>query len=230
MRFAKIIAALLAAMLLTSCSASNDRSADAVRQSGVLRIAVQESEQLCELSEFIAESMGVKPEYIQTDKDNALRMLDDGSADVAVGYFVKNDNPGLDYSMTIPFYSERVYAVCRSDEYHTALSELSGKLLGADSALFASVERQIMFESANGVLYCSAPDTAVEMLKNDELDAFLCLESKALELISESDGINCCIMTDIEPEEYCVVLSKSDTQLYGAVNGAIGKYLTEETK
>lgn len=230
MRFAKICSALLAAMLLTSCAAAKDRSADTVRERGALRIAVQESEQLYELSEFIAESIGVKPEYIQTDKDAALRMLSDGSADAAVGYYAKNDNPGLDYSMTIPFYSERVYAVCRSDEYYTALSELTGKLLGADSDLFYSVERQIMFESANGVLYCSAPDTAVEMLKNDELDAFLCLESKALELISENEGINCCVMPDIESEEYCVVLSKGDTQLYGALNGAIGKYLTEETK
>lgn len=230
MRLAKFTAALLSGILLTGCYAVNDSSADAVREKGALRIAVQESEQLYKLSEFITESLGVKPEYIQTDQFTALQMLSDGSADAAVGYYVRKDNPGLDYSMTIPFYSENVYAICPSDKYYTALSDLSGKLLGADSDLFDSVERQIMFKSANNTLYCSVPDTAVEMLKNNELDSFLCLEGDALKLISENDGINCCIMPDIEPEEYCVVLRKSDSQLYGAVNGAIGKYLTEETK
>lgn len=228
--FGRIAAALLAGALLTGCSAAKDSSADAVRESGMLRIAVQEDERLYELSEAIAESMGVKPEYILTDKAAALSMLFDGSADAAVGYYAKNDSPGLEYSMTIPFYSQRVYAVCRAEEYYTALSELSGSLLGADSELFDSVERQIALESAKGALYCSAADTAAGMLRNDELDAFLCLESRALALISENDGLRGYIMPDIEAEEYCVVVSKSDMQLYSAINSAIGEYLTEETK
>ncbi len=222
--FGRIAAVILAGVLLTGCSAK-DSSAEEVHSRGTLRIAVQD-ERLYELSEYIAVSMGVKPEYIIADKENALRMLADGKADAAMGYYSQNDNPGLEYSLTIPFDSERIYTVCAAEEFISAAAELNGRLLGADEALSESAERALAAVSADGRLYCSVAGSASEMLAQDELDAFLCLESKALELISADNDLRCYVMPDMEPEYYCAVVLRSKTQLYGEINGAIGEYLT----
>lgn len=227
--FRKIVAVFTAAVLLTGCSAARDVSADNVLHRGTLRIAVQDDERLNELSQFIAAQMGVQAECIPTDKQTALRMVSDGSADAAVGYYSKSDNPGLEYNLTIPFYTENIYAVCRADEHYTALTELSGMLLGADAELFDSVERQIAMESVGGKLYCTTGAAAAEMLQSEELDAFFCLESGALEIL-ENGTFRSCMMPDIRAEEYCVVVSRDKPQLYGAINGAVGEYLTEESK
>ncbi len=228
--FKKIVAVFTAAVLLTGCSAARDVSADKVLQRGTLRIAVQDDERLNVLSQYIAAQLGVQAEFIPTDKQAALQMVSDGSADTAVGYYSKSDNPGLEYNLTIPFYTERVYAICRADEHYTALAELSGMLLGADTELFDSVERQIAMESAGGKLYCTVGTTAAEMLKNEEIDAFFCLESRAMDFLDENGTFRCCIMPDIRAEEYCVIVSRNKPQLYGAINGAVGEYLTEENK
>ncbi len=223
--FVRIAAVILAGVLMTGCS-TKDSSAEDVHSRGMLCIAVQEDERLYELSQYIAASMGVTPEYFTADKENALRMLADGKVDVAVVYYSQNDNPGLEYSLTIPFDSERIYAVCAAEEFISATAELNGRLLGADEALSESTERTLAAVSAGGRLYCSVAGSASEMLAQDELDAFLCLESKALELISADDDLRCYVMPDVEPEYYCGVVLKSKTQLYGEINGAIGEYLT----
>ncbi len=219
----KISAYLLAAVLLTGCSAEN-RSAEQVRQRGTLRIAVQQEAQLSELSEHISRSLGAAPEYITADKQTALAMLSEGSADVAVGYYSESENPGLAYGMTTPFHIESIYAVCAEGEFISSFGELDGSLLGAEQTLPESTLRAISAGSADGVLYCTSPQSAGEMLLSGELEAFLCLESRAAELVQSTAGLRCYLLPDLQAERYCAVVLRENSQLYGEISSSIGEY------
>ncbi len=219
-----IFAALVAAALLTGCSAA-DGSADEIRQRGSLRIAVQSGDNLGGLSEHIAQSLGVTAEYVTADKETALVRLSEGSVDVAVGYFSEIEHPGLAFGMTTPFHIENIYAVCSAEEYISSLGELGGMLLGADTALPESTLRTVAAGSADGVLYCTAAQDASDMLLNGELNAFICHESRAAELVEATDGLRCYHLPDVQQERYCAVVLRENQQLYGEVNTAIGEYL-----
>ncbi len=219
-----ITASVVAALVLTGCSAG-EHSAEDIRQSGTIRIAVQDGDNLSALSEHIAESMDAVPEYISTDRQTALAMLSDGSADVAVGFYPESDNPGLAFGLTTPFYVESICAVCPAEEYITSFKELEGGLLGADETLRESIVREVTADSAAGTLYCSDPQQAAEMLLCGELEAYICPESRAAELVKSTEGLRCYLLPDIQAERYCAVVLRENAQLYGEVNIAVGEYL-----
>lgn len=222
--FAKIAALFLAAALTTGCSVG-DTSADRVRESGTVRIALQEDERLRELSQHIADSIGASPEFIVTNMDSALLMVHSGSADAAVGYYSENNDPGLDYSLTVPFFTESVYVVCDAEQFITGSEELSGLRLGAHEAVHRYCVSAIVGLSAEQMLYCTKADEASQMLRGDELDAFVCYEDAAYELISADDSLRCYMLPDIQPERYCAAVLRSNTQLCGEINTAIGEFL-----
>ncbi len=225
MKGLKIIFTFISAVaLLTGCS-SADRSADTLREQGSVTVALQQGYSLEGLSQYIADRLGAKPVYVSADKQAALTMLADGSADIAVGYFSESENPGLAFGLTVPFHTENIYAVCLEDEFVTSLAGLSGELLGADEQLSESTVRELSDASADGKLYCNSMAAASEMLKANELDAFICFESRAAELVQSSEGLRCYQLSDMQAERYCTVVLRENAQLYGEVNSAVGEYL-----
>lgn len=223
-----ILTAFLAGILLLSGCSAGDSSAEAVRGSGRLRVALtDEGGAFAEVSEAMADRLGVSVEYIYAaDKGQALDMVAYNRADVAVGYFHQNENPGLDYLLTYPFDSSNVYAVCRSGEYITSVAELSGSLLGAQDSLSYELSELIRRSSADSRLYCTDYTAAAEMLINGELDVFFCTEEQAELMLGMNGELRCFIPSDAESEKYCAVVLRTKRQLFGELNGAVGEYIT----
>lgn len=221
---ARLAAVLLSAVMLSGC-AVEDTSADRVRQSGALRIALVEGSELDELSEYIADSLGAAPEIITADKAEALTLIKTDKADVALGYYAESDNPGLEYSLTVPFHYKKVYAVVPADLFITGSGDLSGKQLGCDDTMEQDSINAIRLLSADEAIYRIEADTAAQMLKEESLYAYLCYEDMAFEMVDGDSELRCYIVEDIQPQRYCAAVMRENTQLCGEINTAIGTFL-----
>lgn len=219
-----LAAVFLTAALLTGCSVE-DTSADRVRQSGKVRIALEEGAELNGLSEYIADSLGVGSEVITVDKYKALSLVKSGGADIALGFYPESDNPGLEYCLSVPFHREYMYAVCPADITITASEDLSDKLLGCDVTMEKRSIREATMLSSKGRIYCEDAQAAVEMFGEESLYAFLCYEDEAFDMVSSDSTLRCYVLADIRPQNYCAVVMRENTQLCGEINTAIGTFL-----
>ena len=198
-------------------------------KSGKLRAAVTfELENSGEIAEYIANELGAPLEISKTDRSAALEMVASGRADIAVGAFSDSNDPGLNFLMTMPIAENRIYIVCGGDLSVTGTTDLTGKIVGASAELPESILRSLISVVADGNLICNNAKTAAELLKSGDINAYVCFEEEASELLSGNNELRCCIPADIEPERYGVVVSKSKTALFGAVNGIVGKMITGE--
>ena len=194
-----------------------------------LRAAVTfELENSGEIAEYIANELGAPLEISKTDRSAALEMISSGRADIAVGAFSDSNDPGLNFLMTMPIAENRIYIVCGGDLSVTGTTDLTGKIVGASAELPESILRSLISVVADGNLICNNAKTAAELLKSGDINAYVCFEEEASELLSGNNKLRCCIPADIEPERYGVVVSKSKTALFGAVNGIVGKMITGE--
>ena len=198
-------------------------------KSGKLRAAVTfELENSEEIAEHIAKELGVPLEISKTDRSAALEMVSNGRADIAVGAFSDSNSPGLSYLMTMPVAENRIYIVYGGDISVTGTIDLTGKIVGASEELPESILRSLISIVADGNLICNNAKSAAELLKSGDINAYVCFEKEARELLSGNNELRCCFPADIEPERYGVVVSKSKTALFGAVNGIVGKMITGE--
>ena len=223
----KKIALLICAavLILSGCGTTKEP----LLKSGKLRAAVTfELENSGEIAEYIANELGAPLEISKTDRSAALEMISSGRADIAVGAFSDSNDPGLNFLMTMPIAENRIYIVCGGDLSVTGTTDLTGKIVGASAELPESILRSLISVVADGNLICNNAKTAAELLKSGDIHAYVCFEEEAMELISGNNELRCCIPADIEPERYGVVVSKSKTALFGAVNGIVGKMITGE--
>lgn len=223
----KKIALLICAavFILSGCGTTKEP----LLKSGKLRAAVTfELENSGEIAEYIANELGAPLEISKTDRSAALEMVSSGRADIAVGAFSDSNDPGLNFLMTMPIAENRIYIVCGGDLSVTGTTDLTGKIVGASAELPESILRSLISVVADGNLICNNAKTAAELLKSGDINAYVCFEEEASELLSGNNELRCCIPADIEPERYGVVVSKSKTALFGAVNGIVGKMITGE--
>ena len=222
----KVVLIILAAVLLLSgCSEKNAP----LLKTGKLRAAItSELDNSREIAEYIANGLGAPLEVTKTDRETALDMLANGRADVAVGSFSESNDPGLNFLMTLPIAENKIYIVCGGEISVTSADDLLGKVCGASAKLPENILRTLIEMVSDGNLVCNNAQSAAEMLGSGDIQAYICFEDEALELISQNKSLRCCIPADINPERYSVLVQKNNTELFGAVNGVVGEMITGE--
>lgn len=223
----QFLAAIAAVLLLAALCGCRDMGDSArVRQDGVLRIAVVEGEELLSLAEFIAQDMGVQAEYhTAADRQGALELLKAGRADIAVAYFDRSY--GSDFDMTVAFGGSYIYAVTRGEEPCGSLAALSGKRLCADPQLDAVTLNSISAVSACDIDAAADIEAAAQQLSDGNIDAYLCAEESAFQMLSQNRGLRCGVITELDHVDYRVALI-SGSDLYAEVNAAVAKMTVEQ--
>lgn len=221
----KVLLLCAAGLLLCGCQAKEEP----LLITGKLRAAVtSELENSEEIAEYIAQGIDAPLEVIQTDRTTAAEMLSHGSVDIAVGGYSLSNDPGLNYLMTMPVAENKVYVVCGSGLNVTSKTDLTGIVTGASSELPESVLRSLEDLAADGKLVCDNAETAADLLADGELSAYVCFEHEALELIKGNKELRSCIPSDIDSEQYSVIVLKGNTDLFSAVNRVVGEMITGE--
>lgn len=214
-----------AALLLSGCKAQEEP----LLKYGKLRAAVtDELENSQEIAEYIANELSVPPEISHTDRNTAIDMVKNGAADIAVGGFSESNDPGLSFLLTMPVAENRIYVVCGGGVSVTSTSDLSEVVTGASAELSDIIRRSLASVAADGKLVCDDAETAAELFASGSIQAYVCFEEEALALLSENSSLRCCIPADIEAERYGILVLKSETDMFGAVNGIVGEMITGE--
>lgn len=222
-KFVLLISA--AVLLLSGCA----QQTEPLLKSGKLRAAVTfELENSSEIAGFIAKELGAPLDITKTDRSTALEMLSSGRADIAIGSFSSSNDPGLNFLMTMPIAENRIYIVCGGDLSVTSLTDLTGRVAGASAELPESLLRSLISMVTDGKLVCNNANAAAELLKSGDIHAYVCFEDEALGLLSENKELRCCIPADVDAERFGILVPKSKTALFGAVNGIVGKMITGE--
>ena len=212
-------------LLLSGCTTPKEP----MLKSGKLRAAITyELENSAEIAEYIAKELNAPLEITKADRSAALDMLSSGRADIAIGSFSDSNDPGLNFLMTMPIAENKIYIVCDGDISVTGTTDLMGRVAGASAELPESILRSLISIVSDGTLVCNNAKTAAELLKSGDIQAYVCFEEEALELLSENKELRCCIPVDIDAERFGILVPKSKTALFGAVNGIVGKMITGE--
>lgn len=212
-------------LLLSGCTTPKEP----MLKSGKLRAAITyELENSAEIAEYIAKELNAPLEITKADRSAALDMLSSGRADIAIGSFSDSNDPGLNFLMTMPIAENKIYIVCDGDISVTGTTDLMGRVAGASADLPESILRSLISIVSDGTLVCNNAKTAAELLKSGDIQAYVCFEEEALELLSENKELRCCIPADIDAERFGILVPKSKTALFGAVNGIVGKMITGE--
>lgn len=212
-------------LLLSGCTTPKEP----MLKSGKLRAAITyELENSAEIAEYIAKELNAPLEITKADRSAALDMLSSGRADIAIGSFSDSNDPGLNFLMTMPIAENKIYIVCDGDISVTGTTDLVGRVAGASAELPESILRSLISIVSDGTLVCNNAKTAAELLKSGDIQAYVCFEEEALELLSENKELRCCIPADIDAERFGILVPKSKTALFGAVNGIVGKMITGE--
>ena len=212
-------------LLLSGCTTPKEP----MLKSGKLRAAITyELENSAEIAEHIAKELNAPLEITKADRSAALDMLSSGRADIAIGSFSDSNDPGLNFLMTMPIAENKIYIVSDGDISVTGTTDLMGRVAGASAELPESILRSLISIVSDGTLVCNNAKTAAELLKSGDIQAYVCFEEEALELLSENKELRCCIPADIDAERFGILVPKSKTALFGAVNGIVGKMITGE--
>lgn len=216
----KIVSLFAAAVLfLSGCKAE-----EPLLKTGILRVAVTyELENTEEIAEKIANEMCVPYELIMIDNNEAQQILAEGSADIAIGRFSERENPNLAFRMTLPVAENRIYFICGKDMQFSTVAQLQGKSIGAGAQLPQTIRTSLLSVAMDKKFLCENAEAAAGMLKSGDIAVYVCFEDEALSLLSENNELRCCTPADIEPERYRVLIYGGNTDLFGAVNGVIGK-------
>lgn len=216
---------LAAVLLLSGCKTPTE----ALLKSGKLRAAITfELENSEEIAKYIASEIGAPLEISKAERATALEMVSNGRADIAVGAFSETNDPGLNFYMTMPVAEKRIYAVCTETLSVTGTEDLTGRVIGASAGLPESILRSLLSIVADGNLICNNAKNAAELLKKGDIQAYVCFENEARELLSGNAELRCCALSDVEPERFGILVSRSKPELFGAVNGIVGKMITGE--
>lgn len=193
------IAAAAAALLLAGCtspasqggSASEKSHLAQVLDSKKLRVAMipdnPPSSTLTSSGEWkgydvdiavkLAEALGAELEFLSTDGDNRLTMVQTDKADVAISTFTPNNERAKSIDFTIPYTSSGSLPLFLADSGIKSFRDLAGKSV--------SVARG---GSADTLFTARYPDT--EVVRFDSIaDAFLALKTGKVEALIEDNPI-----------------------------------------
>lgn len=240
-RLAGALGICLGVMLgVSGCSGSKTDVVEAIRQTGTLRVALVNTDSGFtsldgekpvgaepELAAFIAENLGVTAEFQVCSREEALEALAGNQADIALGCFVRSGAFAQDYRLSAVYGKGFCYVVTKRGDYVGTIGGLKQRNVGVDRNLS---------ESARGLLYSaeeisltdfSDSKAAAGALKEDVIQAYVCYEGQAKELL-ENEELQVQNLMNLNPEEYVIVAPAGSADLVSGIDVLIRQFLENQ--
>lgn len=206
---------------LMGCAKKED-PINRIKNAGELKVASwkqdQDGTRLCS---NIAESLGVSVSYVEVqDAKEALNMVEEKTADLAIGGIVTDQDLASDLSMSEPYIQEPWYVVTLRGDYSDSIAAFEGRILAVthevpDQAFrWTSEISDVDFVGVSG-------DMVEAALTQNALHGYLCLESEAVKLAAASDKIQVQNLIGGKPLTYGVVTRSEDSQLKAVIETEI---------
>ena len=178
-------------------------------------------------AQAIAEKLGLELQIDDMDFDAALLSVQQGKADIAMAGITVTDERMAVMSFSDSYATGIQSVIVPEGSDITSVDDLAGKKIGTQ-------------RGTTGYIYCSddfgddavvAYDdglTAVQALKNGQVDAVVIDNAPATEYVAANPGL-VILDTSYAEEDYAIGMNKSNTALLEAVNAALEELKADGT-
>ncbi len=232
-----------AAVLVTGAAGCGSKKADhvaAIQEAGVFQVAIVDTDSSYthlengapsglepELTEYIAQALGVKASYQVCTRQEALEAVASKQADIALGCINTSGSLTDDYLLSTPYGKGFFYAVTRRGDFALTVGSLENSVVGAENGLDEATRTQLFEAEGIKVVDCSGVEQAAKDLKEGEIRVYICYEQQARQLL-EDPGLQVQNISNLDPEEYVILAGKTDQALVGGINTLIQQFLEKE--
>lgn len=222
------------------CAKKPASEVEAIRASGVLRTAIVETGGRYarlegkdvvglepDLAEYIADALGVKAEFSVCSKEEALKALEGGEADIALGCINGSQSLLESYQVSTPYGKGYFYAVTKAGDFALTVGAFKDSVLGVARNL--DEETRGSLYGAEGITVREFPsaDGAAKALRKGEIRAYICYEDQAKALL-EAEDLQVQNVTNLEPEEFVILTAKGNQILANGMDTLIRQFLEAE--
>lgn len=222
---------------ITGCQKKKPNEVEAIRKAGTLQVAIVETGSLCtrkegetlvglepDLVKHIAGALNVEPSYQVCSREEALKKLTLGEADIALGCINGANSLTSDYLLSTPYKKGFLYAITKTGDYVLTTGAFKDSSLGIEQSIDQEIRSS--FYAAENIRitdYASAQDAA-RAVKEGTIRAYICHEEQAKALLNDQN-LQVQNIANLEPEEYVIVAPKTSQTLIGGINTLIQQFL-----
>jgi len=238
----KRIAAMTAAclLLLTACSGGGAGTLKAVQKAGTVRVGILQDAPgysapnaegayvgaEVSIAKELASAWGVELQVFLVEAD----MMDDyilaEQLDLAIGRLANSSSLQYSVGTSISYDSGMLYVVSRRGDYRTTKGALENSTVGLASGLSDSYRVEIGSVAGITATDVESAAGAAELLKSEQLSAYLCYEDDALELL-EDKALQVETIANVSPEEYVLIFNKTASDMKAGVDQVITAMLSD---
>lgn len=238
----KFRAVLLAAgvgLVLGGCSGKKKDPVAQIREAGVLKAAIVNTDSRFtsldgeapvgvepELTEAIAEALGVPVEYNIMSRNEALQAVSEGQADLAVGCIHSSKELAEEYRLSASYGKSSFCVITGSGDYVMTIGALENSQVGADKNLDSETKEQLN-QVSGLILQETDLKTAAEAIRNGKLRAYICYEEQAKMLTADSE-IQIQNLMNLDAEEFSIVTRKDSQNLASGIDTIVRQFLEKE--
>ena len=187
-----------------------------------------------EIAALIAEKLGLELVIDDVDFDSALLAVQQGKADMVMAGVTVNEDRLAVMDFTTSYATGVQVVIVPEDSDITDMDGLEGKLIGCQRGttgyIYASDTPENGGYGEENVVAYDNGITAVEALKNGQVDAVIIDNGPAKAFVEANEGLKI-LETPWVEEEYAIGLSKADSAdaLNEAINNALQELIDDGT-
>lgn len=178
----------------------------------------------------IAEELGVKVEWSDTDFDTMLASLQAGNVDIGVSGISATDERKENMLFTDNYYVPKQNVVIKKTDMdkYTEIADFKGKKVGAQKGSIQEGVVQAQFTDSQLVAIAKIPSLVMEV-KSGSLDALVLEDKIAASYVAQNEDL---VIADVEvtstdDESYSIALPKGSEDLQEELNSILKKLIEE---
>lgn len=222
-----LVGVMTTAALLGGCSGKGKDQTSKIKKSGSLRVAIATGMSRLTTVDSEGNYKGLEPEIIRTIADNmelevtyvpveegksALTYLDEDQADLAIGSIVNDGSLDGSYGITTPYAYGYICVVTSRGNYVNSLSALTDCSIGVSDKLSIADQQKLNgVEAAAKNTY--SDNDGKNALENGAIQAFICYEDEAVELIQSEGIFQAQNLTDVDSDGFVIATAKNNKNL-----------------
>ena len=185
-----------------------------------------------EIAALIAEKLGLELVIDDVDFDSALLAVQQGKADMVMAGVTVNEDRLAVMDFTASYATGVQVVIVPEDSDITDMDALEGKLIGCQRGttgyIYASDTPENGGYGEDAVIPYDNGITAVQALKNGQVDAVIIDNGPAQEFVAANPGLKI-LETPWVEEEYAIGLTKGNDALNAAINNALAELIEDGT-
>lgn len=232
---------MLAATMLAGCGGSDaDTSTGMTAKDGILTMATNayfppyeyyEGDDIIgidvEIAGAVAEKLGLELQVEDMEFDSIITAVQTGKADLGLAGMTVSEDRLESVNFSESYATGIQVAIVTEDSPIETIDDLEGKKIGVQLGTTSDQYAREDFGEENVEAYNKSAD-AVMALKQGKVDVVLVDNEPAKNFVAANDGLRI-LETEYVIEDYAACLSKKNTELLDAVNGALDELREDGT-